>query len=120
MAVSKVMVVDDSSSDRRNLEGIVRDAGYAVITAASGQEAIDVASRELPDVILLDVVMDDVDGFKACRILKEREQTRGIPIIFVTSKTQKADRRWAELQGAQGFISKPYTPDQILDEIRRL
>ena len=75
-------------------------------------QAMDAKSRSL-----LDVVMDGVDGFEACRKISNDTSTNSIPIYFVTSKNQKADRVWGELQGGRGMISKPYTPDQILQTI---
>lgn len=117
MPVSKVLVVDDSPVDLQHLKMIVEGAGYQVITATSGRDAQDKARQQHPDVILMDVVMDDVDGFEACRNIGKDANTAKIPVVFVTSKNQKADRVWGELQGGKGMISKPYTSDQILDAI---
>ncbi len=117
MPASKVLVVDDSPVDLQNLKLIVEEAGYQVITASSGNEALDKAKSFRPDVILMDVVMDGVDGFEACRNITRENSTNDIPVYFVTSKNQKADRVWGELQGGKGMITKPYTRDQILDTI---
>ena len=117
MPASKVLVVDDSPVDLQNLKGIVEDAGYQVVTASNGSEALEKAKSFRPDVILMDVVMDGVDGFEACRKITSDNTTTDIPVYFVTSKNQKADRVWGELQGGKGMISKPYTPDQILKTI---
>jgi twitching motility two-component system response regulator PilH len=120
MAIKKVLVVDDSAPDLLNLQKIISDAGYLVTTATSGQEAIKKARAESPDIIFMDIVMDRMDGYQACRELTQDDKTKGIPVVFVTSKTQKADRVWAEMQGGKAFISKPYTRDQILEQISRL
>ena len=117
MPASKVLVVDDSPVDLQNLKGIVEDAGYQVVTASNGSEAMEKAKAFRPDVIFMDVVMDGVDGFEACRKIACDNVTNNIPVFFVTSKNQKADRVWGELQGGKGMISKPYTPDQILATI---
>ena len=119
MAIKKVLVVDDVPADLMQLQKIIADAGYLVITASSGQEAIDKAKAELPDMIFMDVIMEKIDGFKACREINQGEGTSTIPVVFVTSKHQKADRIWAEMQGGKAMISKPYTPDQILEQIGR-
>ncbi len=119
MAVKKVLVVDDSTADLLNLQKIISDAGYLVITATSGQESIDKAKSESPDIIFMDIVMDSMDGYQACRELTQDEKTKDIPVVFVTSKNQKADRMWAEMQGGKALITKPYTPDQILEQITR-
>ena len=120
MAISKVLVVDDSPADMANLAKIVSEAGYVVIKAMSGQEAIDKAKSESPDLIFMDVIMKGTDGFEACRTIAKDQTTKGIPIVFVTGKNQKADKVWAELQGGKALIGKPYTPDQIINQIKAL
>ncbi len=117
MPASRVLVVDDSAVELQNLKSIVEEGGYQVVTASNGSEAMEKAKTFRPDVILMDVVMDGVDGFEACRKISTDDSTNSIPIYFVTSKNQKADRVWGELQGGKGMISKPYTPDQILSTI---
>lgn len=118
MPASKVLVVDDSPIDLQNLKHIVENGGYQVITASNGSEAYDKAKSFRPDVILMDVVMDGIDGYEACRNITRDNKTNRIPVFFVTSKNQKADRLWGELQGGKGTIAKPYTPDQILETIQ--
>lgn len=117
MAISKIMVVDDSTVDLLNLKNIVSDAGYQVVTASSGQEAIDKSAAEMPDLIFMDVVMQQMDGYQACREITHNDSTKDIPIVFVTSKGQKADRMWAEMQGGKSLVQKPYTPAQIIEQI---
>ncbi len=117
MSINKVLLVDDSPIDLANIRSIVSDAGYSVITATTGDEAVKIARNESPDLIFMDIVMEGADGYDACREITQNENTRGIPVIFVSSKNQKADRVWAELQGGKAFITKPYTPDQILEHI---
>lgn len=117
MTVSKVLVVDDSPVDLEHLRSIIESAGYQVITAKNGKEAYEKAKQNRPDMIFMDVVMEGVDGFEACRTITTDRETGKIPVYFVTSKNQKADRVWGELQGGRGMISKPYSPDQILNTI---
>jgi len=117
MAISKIMVVDDSTVDLLNLKNIVSDAGYKVVAASSGQEAIEKAVTEMPDLVFMDVVMQQMDGYQACREISHNEKTKHIPIVFVTSKGQKADRMWAEMQGGKSLVQKPYTPAQIIEQI---
>jgi twitching motility two-component system response regulator PilH len=120
MTASKVLVVDDSPVDLAHLKSIIEGAGYQVITATSGREAYEKAKKNRPDLILMDVVMEDVDGFEACRTITSDRETGNIPVVFVTSKNQKADRVWGELQGGRGMISKPFSREQILDTINAL
>lgn len=120
MAVKKVLVVDDSTTDLKHLEEICSGAGYAVITAKSGVEAVKKANSELPDAVLLDVIMSDMNGFQVCRLLTSNEATQHIPIVLVSSKSEQTDRIWGEQQGAKAYITKPFTPDQILTQLRAL
>ncbi|RKZ36329.1 MAG: two-component system response regulator [Gammaproteobacteria bacterium] len=119
MSINKIMAVDDSKVDLINIQNILSDAGYNVITASSGHEAIDKASVEKPDLIFMDVVMQKMDGYQACRELTHQDSTKDIPIVFVTAKGQKADRVWAEMTGAKGLVQKPYTPDQIIEQVNQ-
>ena len=113
----KILVVDDSSTDLLKLKGIVAEAGHIVLTATSGREAIDKAKTELPDLIFMDVVMGEMDGYKACRDIARDPLTKNIPVVFITSKKNRADLIWAEKQGGRALVSKPYTDEQILEQI---
>jgi twitching motility two-component system response regulator PilH len=114
----KVLIVDDALVDRSNLERIISDAGHLTLLAESGLQAIERAKRDKPDLILMDVNMPEMDGFAATRKLKADEATKAIPIIFVTSKNQKADMAWGQMLGAKGYIAKPYTREQILEQLK--
>jgi twitching motility two-component system response regulator PilH len=118
MAINKVLVVDDSLTDRSNLEKILADAGCTVITAANGKEALQKAKQEKPDIIFMDIVMDEMDGYEATRTLTNDSETRSIPVVFVSSKRQKADRVWARMQGGKDLISKPFTAEQIMNQLK--
>ena len=118
MSVRKVLCVDDSRADLTNLEKIVAGANCLVATAISGEEAVAKALSEKPDLIFMDVNMAGMDGFAATRELKKNADTKGIPVVFVTAKNQKADRVWAQMQGGSGFVSKPYTADDIVQQLK--
>jgi twitching motility two-component system response regulator PilH len=107
--MKKVLVVDDAPVDSQNLQRIFADAGWVVVTASSGAEAVAKAK--------VDVNMPGLDGFSATRQLMQDPNTKGIPVVFVTSKDQKADRVFAQMLGAKGYVTKPYTADQILGTI---
>lgn len=114
----KALVCDDSATDMANMKSILSDAGCMVITASNGKEAVAKAKAEKPSVIFLDIVMPDMDGYEACRLLSEDPTTKGIPVVFVTSKGQKADKVWGQMQGAKGHVVKPATKEQIAEQLK--
>ena len=120
VAIQKVLIVDDARPDLMNLERIVSAAGYTTLTATNGLQAVELSKSALPDVILMDVNMDQMDGFAATRAIGGEPTTKGIPVVLVTSKNQKADRVWAQMLGVKGYVTKPYTKDQILGAIAAL
>ena len=120
MAIRKVLVVDDSATDLQNLVEICSTAGYSVSTATSGTEAVEKVRNEMPDAVLLDVIMPGKNGFQACRDITSDPATQHIPVVLVSSKGEKTDRVWGEEQGARGYIIKPFTADQILDQLKAL
>jgi twitching motility two-component system response regulator PilH len=114
----KVLVVDDSPAEMNNMKNILADVGCVVITASNGKEAVAKAKAEKPSVVFLDIVMPDMDGYEACRLLAEDPATKSIPVVFVSSKGQKADQVWGQLQGAKGYVVKPYKPEQVIDQLK--
>ena len=117
MAMKKVLVVDDTAAHLQQLKEIVSDAGYQVITATSGKEAVEKTQAEKPSMVFMDIVMDDLDGYGACREITRDESTGSIPVVFVSTKNQRADRIWAEKQGAKALISKPVESAAIVDSL---
>lgn len=120
MPVRKVLVVDDSATDRAHLQDVLEAQKVTVLTASSGQEALDVAAAEHPDLIFLDIIMSGMDGYAVCRTLQEDENTRDIPIIFVSSKKNQADIMWANEQGGSGYIIKPYAPEEVQRQLEQV
>lgn len=115
--MKRVLIVDDSVVDIKNLQRILQDAGCIVTVAMSGTEALARVQGDKPDLIMLDVNMPDLDGFGTARKLKQDADSKNIPFVFVTSKDQKVDRVFAQMLGAKGYVTKPYTADQILVHI---
>jgi twitching motility two-component system response regulator PilH len=116
--VSKILIVDDSPVELANLRAILEKNGWHSVTASSGAEAVSKAASEKPNLILMDIVMPDMDGYEACRRLQADPGTKGIPVVFVSSKNQKADHLWAKMQGGKALIAKPYEPASILEAIK--
>jgi twitching motility two-component system response regulator PilH len=115
--MSKILIVDDSPVDIQNLQNILTDAGHLVTVAMSGADGVAKAKAGSPDIIMMDVNMPGLDGFSAARQLTQDAGTKKIPVVFVTGKDQKADRVFAQMLGAKGFVTKPYTADQILSQL---
>jgi twitching motility two-component system response regulator PilH len=120
MPVKKILVVDDSPTERHFLTDMLVKAGYSVIIADSGEQAIEVAKKELPDLVLMDVVMPGMNGYQATRTITREETTRHIPVIMCTSKGQETDRVWGMRQGAHDYIVKPIDSAGLLAKIAAL
>jgi DNA-binding response OmpR family regulator len=114
---SKILIVDDDPFNVDYLEQELEDLGYETISAADGQEALDKVATEAPDLILLDVMMPIMDGFTACRILKQHEKTRLIPIIFMTALDAVEDRIKGIKAGGDDFLTKPVHEEELLARI---
>jgi twitching motility two-component system response regulator PilH len=114
MTVKRILAVDDSRADLANIEDILKGARYEVFEAGSGREAIDKARALKPDLIFMDVMMSEMDGFQATREILKDPALKHIPVVFVTSKCNKADRVWAQMVGGKALVCKPYTADEIL------
>ena len=119
MAINKILLVDDSPAQLNEMKEAVSSVDAHIVTATSGKEAIAKAKIEKPDIIFMDIVMEDLDGFGACRDIKQDADTKDIPIIFVTTKNNRADRLWADKQGADALITKPFQHEQLLEQIAR-
>ena len=109
-----ILLVDDSPAHLKLMEQALAGKEYEFLTAADGEEAIARAERQHPDLILLDVVLPKKNGYQVCRQLKSGAGTKGIPIILVTSRTQESDRYWGMKQGADGYVTKPFRPQDLL------
>lgn len=119
MAVHKVLCVDDAAADLSMIQKVVSSANLNVVSATNGRDAIERAKSEKPDLIFLDILMPDMDGFAVIRELQKDPATKDIPVVFISSKSQKSDQMWAKMQGGKGFLPKPVSPDVVLDEIKK-
>lgn len=115
-----ILIVEDNQIDRSRLERLLSDAGYLVSTAENGAQALSTAKRSRPDAILMDVNMPEMDGFAATRALRGDVDTKDIPVVLVTAKDQKADKAWGQMLGAKGYVTKPFTDEQMLSQVRAL
>ena len=120
MSVKKILVVDDSPTERHVMIELLTKNGYQVTTAESGEEGIAKAKAELPDLILMDVVMPGLNGYQATRTLTRDEVTKNIPVIVCTSKGQETDKIWGLRQGAHDYMVKPVNGEELLAKIAAL
>ena len=120
MASQKILVVDDSLSQRLVLNALLTKEGHRVIMANDGEEAVAKAKSELPDLIIMDIVMPGLNGFQATRAITNDETTWHIPVILLTSKDMDSDRIWALRQGATAFMNKPLNHVALLELVNTL
>ena len=115
--MARILIVDDSPSQLAGIRRIVEKLGHQPLTAEDGQAGVDAAKRELPDLILMDVVMPNLNGFQATRSISREATTKHIPVVLITTKDQETDRIWGMRQGARGYLTKPFTEDELADVI---
>jgi DNA-binding response OmpR family regulator len=119
VSLKKILIVDDSQAEAQLMRAVLEDAGYWPIAVSDPTKIEQVIDAERPGLILLDVVMPQRNGFQACRELKNDPQYNAIPIVMVTSKDSSSDKYWGQMQGADGYVVKPFTREQLLMEIQR-
>jgi len=120
MPIKKILIVDDSATDRQFLIETLSKQGYQCVVAQSGDEGIAKSKTELPDLILMDIIMPGTDGFKATRAITHDEATKHIPVIVCTSKKLETDRVWGMRQGAKDYVVKPIDAKDLLAKIAAL
>ncbi|HRD32853.1 MAG TPA: response regulator [Rhodocyclaceae bacterium] len=118
MPIKKILVVDDSPTERFALTEVLKKHGYQVVTAENGEEAITRSASELPDLILMDVVMPGINGYQATRTISRNDATRSIPIIMCTSKGLETDKIWGMRQGALDYLVKPVDHGALIARIK--
>ena len=111
--MSKVLIIDDSPSQLVSMKRAVEKLGHDVVTAEDGAAGVEAARRELPDLILMDVVMPNLNGFQATRTISKDPNTGHIPIVLVTTKDQETDKVWGMRQGARAYITKPFSEAEL-------
>src|SRR6476660_620663 len=115
--MARILIVDDSPSQLMGIRRIVEKLGHDALTAEDGAAGVEAAKREIPDLILMDVVMPNLNGFQATRSISREPTTRHIPVILVTTKDQDTDRVWGMRQGAKAYITKPFSEEELSEVI---
>lgn len=115
----KVMVVDDAKSELKLMEGILKSAGLEVVCLPGGERLEERVVEERPDLLLLDIVMPQRNGYEILRSLKRDGRTKAVPVVLVSSKNQESDRVWGKRQGADEYLGKPFTAEQLVTVVRQ-
>lgn len=116
--IGTILIVEDSPSELELMSYYLTESGYNVIPTTGAKEALEKALLQQPDVIVTDVVMPGMSGFELCRYLKKHPATQKVPIVICSSKNQEIDRLWAMKQGADAYLTKPYTREQLIRAIK--
>ncbi len=118
--VSKILIADDDNEMRESLASLLAHAGYKVIEAADGQEAVEMAAKDLPSLIMLDIHMPKMDGLTACKVIKSNQLTRHIPVVMLTVEGNIAEIQQSIGYGASTYITKPSSKDEILKVVKSI
>lgn len=117
--MKKILIVDDSPAQIALMQAILEQAGYRPVSINDPMRLEAAIEMERPQLILMDVVMPGRNGFQACREIKNNAEFARIPVILVTSKDTDSDKYWAQQQGADGYVVKPFTPESLLGQVQR-
>lgn len=118
--MARILVVDDSPTETEAFRSVLEKNGHEVLNAENGADGVALARQELPDLVLMDIVMPGLNGFQATRQLTRSPETKHIPVVIVTTKDQETDRVWGKRQGASGYLVKPVSEGRLLSEIGAL
>ncbi len=118
--MAKILIAEDEPDIRELVAFTLRFAGYEVVAASNGEEAVQTASREYPDLILMDVRMPRMTGYDACRIMKSKMELKDIPVVFLSAKGQESEIQTGLEAGAEEYLLKPFAPDQLTDRVRAI
>ena len=120
MTKAKILVVDDEADALQLMQFNLRNSGFKVLTARSGEEALTKTRAQLPDLIVLDLMLPGIDGLEICKLLKREEKTAAIPIVMVTAKATEIDRVLGLELGADDYVTKPFSPRELVLRVTRL
>ena len=119
MSGKTILIVDDSPTEMMLMLSALQGKGYNLLTAADGEQALQMVMQQKPDLVLLDVILPKKNGFQVCRQLKTAPETKATKIIMVTSKCQESDRFWGMKQGADEYLTKPCSAEVLLKSVSR-
>jgi twitching motility two-component system response regulator PilH len=118
--MARILIIDDSPTDTKVFSSVLERNGFTVLAAGSGEDGVEMARAELPDLILMDVILPGMNGFQATRALSRDTATQHIPIIIVSTKNMETDRVWGLRQGAKDYLVKPPSERELINRINAL
>ena len=118
--MAKILIAEDEPDIRELVAFIMRFAGHEVVAGANGEEAVQLASQEMPDLILMDVRMPRMTGYDACRALKASPHLKDIPVVFLSAKGQDSEIQTGLEAGAEEYLLKPFAPDQLTERVKAI
>ena len=118
--MARILIIDDSPTETFRFKEILTKHGYEVLEATNGADGVTMAQAELPDLVLMDVVMPGMNGFQATRQISKGKETQHIPVVIVSTKDQATDRVWGKRQGASDYLTKPIDEQPLIDVIKQL
>lgn len=118
--MTKILIAEDEPDIRELVAFTLRFAGYEVVTAANGEEAVHLAVKEMPDLALMDVRMPRMTGYDACRAMKANDELKDIPVVFLSAKGQEGEIATGLEAGAEEYLLKPFAPDQLTERVRAI
>ena len=118
--MAKILVVEDEKDIRQLITFTLQYANFTVIAGKDGQEAVDLSAKEIPDMILMDVRMPRLDGYAACKKIKENKETAHIPVVFLSAKGQDGEIGKGFEVGASDYLLKPFTPTELIERVKSI
>ncbi len=118
--MAKILIAEDEPDIRELVAFMLRFAGYEVLAASNGEEAVQTATREIPDLILMDVRMPKMTGYDACRLMKANPDLRDVPVVFLSAKGQESEIQSGLEAGAEEYLLKPFSPDELTNRVRTI
>ena len=118
--MNTVLVVDDQLSHREMISSLLKGSGFKVMLASDGAQAIHQIEAHCPDLIILDIVMPEVNGYEVCRRIRAHPVAKNLPVIFCSIKGEEFDRYWGLRQGADAYVAKPFKPQELLGTVKQL
>lgn len=118
--MAKILVAEDEPDIRELMTFMLRFAGYEVVAASNGEDAVHLAGRELPDLVIMDVRMPRMTGYDACRMIKTNPELRDVPVVFLSAKGQDSEIKSGMEAGAEAYLLKPFSPMELTNRVRSI